>query len=145
MTNDALFVMQKAKLDNQCDSTHEKRAIHGTTTKTIKEANKHPNDPLCIQFLQTTNDFRALNFRDMFGPSGKSSNSDKVFINVKVFFQTMLAILREEISLLETFWFHKPYNMGQNNDKFLLKEQEKMVRAKKSEVGCQTTDRGQYY
>ena len=123
--------MQQAKLDNRGQSSRDKRVIHGIMKDKIKEAKKYPKDALCIWFLQPTNNFQALNFCNKFRPSGKPRNSDMVFINVKVLFREMLAICRKEMGLSETFWFHKPYSMGQSNDKFLMKEQEKLLFAAK--------------
>ena len=103
MTDNTLFVMQQAKLDNWNESSRDKQAIHRIIKEKITEAKKYPADSLCIHFLWTTNDFKSSNFWDMIGPSGKANNSDKVFINDKVLFQAMLAIHREEIDLIVLF------------------------------------------
>ena len=47
-----------------------------------------------------------------------------------------MAICSEEMDLSETFWFHKPYDRGQKNNRFLLREQEKMVLAEKEKLAA---------
>ena len=91
-----------------------KNSIHGIMKETIKEAKKPPKELLAIRFLQITDNFKASNFQEMFGPAGKPNNSGPECLAVKVLFRAMLVIHRGEINLSEFFWYFKPYNMGPN-------------------------------
>ena len=101
--NDALFVMQREKEDNINTNLRDKKAIQRIMKETIEEAKKFSKDQLAVRFLQTTNNFKALNFQEMFGPAGKPNNSNPEFLAVKVLFRAMLEIHSEEINLSEFF------------------------------------------